>query len=144
MLNFKRSGKKFMKKVASVVILLSLLLSLCSCGKYISSYKAIGLVRSQTSHSCEAGFSSLEGQLVFKIKKTAPQSEGDISYSIRVDKGEICLYYDIYGSKEELACVKAGESIEATGGYVEYGKTVYIIIEATEATEGKVSVELNR
>ena len=133
-----------MKKFLSFIITLSLPITLCSCDKYTSSFKAIGLVRSQTSHSCEASFYSLEeGQLVFKIKKSGLGTEGDISYSIKVDEGELRLYYDIYGTKEELAHVKAGESVDDFGGYVEGGKTVYIIIVAIEKTEGYVSVELD-
>ncbi len=133
-----------MKKVLLWIITLSLLITLCSCDKYPNSFKAIGLVRSQTSHSCEASFYSLEeGQLVFKIKKSDRGTEGDIAYSIQVDEGEIRLYYDIYGTKEELAHVKSGESVDGFGGYVEGGKTVYIIIEATEKARGKVSVELD-
>ena len=133
-----------MKKIISCIMVISLLITLCSCGKYTSSYKAIGLVRSNTSHSCKASFLSLEGQLVFKIKKSdTGEAEGDIRYSIQVDEGEIRLYYDIYGTKEELARVKAGESVDACGGYVESGKPVYIIIEASEKTKGKVSVELD-
>ena len=125
-------------------MMLSLLITLCSCSKYTSSYKAIGLVRSNTSHSCEASFHSLEGQLVFKIKKTdSGTAEGDISYSIQIDEGEIRLYYHIYGTREELAQVKAGESVDDHGGYVESGKPVYIIIEASEKTKGKISVELD-
>ena len=131
-----------MKKFISWVMMLSFLITLCSCNKYTSSYKAIGLVRKQTSHSCDASFHSLEGQLVFKIKKSA-SGEGDISYSVQVDEGEIRLYYDIYGAKEELAQVKAGESVDDYGGYVESGKSVYIIIEASEKTKGKISVELD-
>lgn len=132
-----------MKRIISSIVLLSLIISLSSCGKYTSSYKAIGLIRNQTSHSCYASFHSLEGQLVFKIKKSESGKEGDISYSIQVDEGEIRLYYDIYGTKEELANVKAGESVENSGGYVEGGKSVYIIIEATEKAKGKISVELD-
>ncbi len=133
-----------MKKIISCIMMLSLLITLCSCSKYTSSYKAIGLVRSNTSHSCEASFHSLEGQLVFKIKKSdSGTAEGDISYSIQVDEGEIRLYYDIYGTKEELVQVKTGASVDGNGGYVESGKPVYIIIEASEKTKGKISVELD-
>ena len=82
--------------------------------------------------------------MVFKIKKTEKGTEGDISYSVKVDEGELNLYYDIYGTKELLANVKAGESVDSSGGYVEGGKTVYFIIEAAEGTRGKVSVELDK
>jgi len=132
-----------MKRFVSLLLLVLLLSSLCSCGSYVSSYKALGLVKSQTSHSCEASFHSLEGQLVFNLKKSESGAEGSVSYSVQVDEGEIRLYYDIYGTKEELACVKAGESVDTEGGYIEGGKSVYIIIEATENTKGNVSVELD-
>ena len=132
-----------MKKNASLIILLTMLLSLCSCGEYVSSYSALGLVKSQTSHSCEASFLSLNGKLVFKLKKSDQGNEGDISYSVQVEKGEINLYYDIYGSKQELAHVVAGENVTSRGGYIEGGKTVYIFIEATGGAKGRVSVELD-
>lgn len=132
-----------MKKIFSWIMVFAMQLMLCSCSKYMNSYKAIGLVRSQTSHSFETSFYSLEGQLVFKIKKSNIGSEGDIEYSIKVDEGEIRLYYDIYGVKEELKSVKAGESINGSGGYVEGGKTVYIIIETIDKAQGNVSVELD-
>ena len=132
-----------MKKALSFIMILALLLTLCSCSKYKSSYMAIGLVRSQTSHSCETSFYSLQGQLVFKIKKSDSGKEGDISYSVSLEEGELCVYYDIYGTKQSLAHVEAGENISARGGYIEGGKTVYIFIEGTDGAKGKVSVELD-
>lgn len=132
-----------MKKLLSFLLMLSLLIPLCSCGKYVSSYRALGLVRSNTTHSCSASFLSLTGELVFKLKKSQAGSESDISYSVTVEEGEISLYYDIYGIKSELAHVKAGESVTERGGYIEGGHTVYIIIEAAENSRGKVSVELD-
>ena len=119
-----------MKKLIFSIMILITLVSLSSCIKYTSSFKAIGLVRSNNSHSCSASFYSLEGQLVFKIKRSDfSKSEGNISYSIEVEQGEVALYYDIYGVKEQLAKVEAGESLNTTGGYVESGKYVYIIID---------------
>lgn len=132
-----------MKRILSLIIILSMLFSFASCGKYTSSYSAIGLVRSNTSHSCEASFLTLKGELVFKIKRSEKGTEGDISYSVEAKEGEIKLYYDIYGVKEELAHVKAGESVTSRGGYVEGGHTVYIIIEGLEKARGSVSVELD-
>lgn len=132
-----------MKRLLSVILLLSLLFSLCSCDGYVSSYRAVGLVRSNTSHSCEASFLSLNGELVFKIRKSDKGSEGDVSFSVSVEEGEVHLYYDAFGVKEELAHVKSGESVESTGGYVEGGMRVYIIIEASGDAHGKVSVELD-
>ena len=131
-----------MTKFLSLILIINLVFLLCSCGKYVSSYRAVGLVRSNTSHSCDASFLSLEGELVFKLKRSG-SGEGDIQYSVSVEEGEIRLYYDIYGTKSELTCAKAGENLNGRGGYVEGGKTVYIIIEATKGSHGKVSVELD-
>ena len=132
-----------MKKILALILIITLFsISLCSCGKYVSSYRAIGLIRSNTSHSCKASFYSLEGELVFKLKRS-DSGEGDVQYSVSVEEGEIHLYYDIYGTKSELARVKAGENLNGRGGYVEGGKTVYIIIEAAKGSRGEVSVELD-
>ena len=132
-----------MKKIASIIFILLLIVSLSSCDKYKSSLDTIGLVRIQTSHGFETSFESLEdGQLVFKKQKTVKE-EGAIHYSIEVYEGELKLYYDIYGIKEELAHIKAGESIDEFGGYVEGGRTVYIIIEVVENTRCRVCVELD-
>lgn len=131
------------KKIITAVILLSLIAGLCGCGDgYVSSYRAVGLVRSNTSHSCSISFMSLEGQLVYKLR-SSDGGEGDISYSLKVDEGEVAIYYDIYGSKEELISAVAGEEITDRGGYIEGGYTVYIIIEAKNGARGKVSVELD-
>ena len=97
----------------------------------------------QDSHRCEVSFYSLRGQIVFKLKKTALGKEGDISYSLKVDEGEVGLYYDTFGIKNELARVKNGESVKSRGGYVEGGNTVYVIIEATDAANGRITVELD-
>ena len=134
--------KRIISATLAAVLLLSLMLTLGSCGRYISSYKALGLVRSNTSHSCKASFKSLEGELVFKIKKTEVGTEGSIKYSVTVEEGEINLYYDIFGVKEKLATVKAGESVEDVGGYVEGGYQVYIIIEAAEKRAARYSWSL--
>ena len=120
------------------------MLSLASCDGYVSSYRAIGLVRSNTSHSCQTSFLSLDGELVFKLKKSEVGTEGDIGYKIELEEGEVHLYYDAYGTKEELAHVNAGESVDSAGGYVEGGGKGYIIIEATGNAHGKISVELDR
>lgn len=127
-----------MKKLLACVLLVSLLLMLCSC----TGYRAIGLVRIETSHGFETSFLSLDGQLQFKVKKTDRGTEGEISYSVQVDEGELRLYYETNGVKQELVTVKAGESVTDKGGYVEGGRTVYVIIEANNA-RGKVSVELD-
>ena len=130
-----------MKKLLLLIISLSMLLSLCSCGKYVSSYSAVGLTKTQTQHSCKLSFLSLDGQVVFQLKKT-DSAEGEISYSVSVSEGEVSVYYDISDEKAELVKVKSGETKNGKGGYVESGKNVYIIIEAKDA-KGEVSIDLN-
>jgi len=133
-----------MKKIVTFILALTILFSLCSCDKHVSSYKALGLVRNNTRDSCYASFLSLEGKLVFKLNKSdSTGAEGDISYSVKVDAGEVSVYYDVYGNVEQLALVSAGESAEDRGGYVEAGQTVYIIIEAKDGAKGSVTVKLN-
>lgn len=131
-----------MKKVISVIMILSLLLVLCSCSRYINSYSALGLVKNQTSDSCSASFLSLKGRLAFRLNDSFEGSNGNIKYNVQVDKGELYIYYDSCGTKEELAHVKAGETAQGLGYYTDEGKPVYIIIEATETAKGKVSCEL--
>ena len=131
-------------KVASLMMSFFMLITLSSCDGYVNYYKAIGLVKMQTSHSIELSFYSLEGGMSFKLKKTDSNAESDIKYSIQLDKGEIKLYYDdSYGTKEELAYVTAGESISDSGGYIEGGRMVRIIIEAKEDARGKIKVEFS-
>ena len=132
-----------MKRIISFLVLFTLLFSLTACDGYVSSFKAVGLVRSNTSHSCKTSFLSLEGQIVFKLKRSEA-GEGDISYSVEAKEGEIHLYYAIGDVKEELAVAKGGEKITSRGGYVEGKKPVYIIIEATEESRGAVSVDLDK
>ena len=59
--------KKLFKLFLSLIVC-ALTVTLSSCSKYISSYKAIGLVRMNTLSKVETSFYSLEGTLVFKVK----------------------------------------------------------------------------
>lgn len=131
-----------MKKLISIIMSMTLLLSLCSCDRYVSSYSAIGLIRSQTSDSCHAEFISLNGQLVFKLKNNNTDKVGQILYSIKAEEGEINLYYDIDG--EKLLLDAAGsEEVTVSGSADIFGnQPIYIIIEAKEKAKGSVHVEL--
>lgn len=135
--------KTMMKKLLSFAMASVLAFAFCACGKYTSSYKAIGLVKTQTSHGFETSFLSLDGQMVFKVKKSGKGTEGAIDCFVQVEEGELWVYYDIYGVKQELAHVKVGETVDEKRGYVEGGFAVYVIIETTEKTRGKVRVELD-
>lgn len=115
--------------------------SLISCASpYVNSYSALGFVRGNTSERCNASFMLLNGTYVFKLKKSEG-ADGDLSYKASLEEGEMTVYYDSLGVKEPLFTVKAGESIESRGGYVNQGSRVYVIIEAKNA-KGSVEVSL--
>lgn len=132
-----------MKRVFSLILIFTLIFSLSSCARYTSSYSAVGLVRVQESHSCEASFYSLNGQLVFKIKSPVSEEPCELQCDAEAEEGELVVYYDADGTKQELTRVKAGESVDDLEAHVEGGKTVYIIIEAAEKSRGKISVEID-
>ena len=97
-------------------------------------------MRNNTNRHCSAEFYQLDGTCVFKLKKT-DGGEGDLHYIASLEEGEINVYYDIYGTKELLFNLKAGETVDSRGGYIERGKTVYIIIETVETSKGSVRVD---
>jgi hypothetical protein len=131
-----------MKRIISVFLMLGLIFSLCSCGRYVSSYSAIGLVKSQKLHSCEASFYSLKGRLVFNIKAPSYDMPCRLEYIAEADKGELAVYYDRDGTKELLTKVRAGERTNDSSISIVGVKTVYIIVEAAEKAGGKISVKL--
>ena len=114
-----------MKKIVILLVSAMLALSLAGCGKYVSSYKALGFVHSNKSDSAYMSFASFEGRMVFKLKSSG---EGDLKYSARLESGSAVVYYDFYGDKQELFSISGGEEADSRGGYVEAG-TVYIIVE---------------
>ena len=110
-----------------------MLLSMTSCGKYTSKYKAVGFVHSNESSTAFMSFYSFDGKMVFKLKSTG---EGDLKYSAKLESGNAVVYYDYYGTKTELFSVSSGDEMESHGGYVEAG-TVYVIVEtSTECKNG--------
>lgn len=114
-----------MRKTAILLFSAILILSLTGCGKYTSSYKAVGFVHANDSDSAIMDFYSFEGRMVFKLKSSG---EGDLKYTAKLESGSTTVYYDFYGTKEELFSISDGEELDAHGGYVESG-TVYIIVE---------------
>ena len=134
-----------MKKLILCVLCLSLLLSCASCGmRYISSYKALGLVRSEMGDHGRAKFGRLDGTLVLKLRMSGTGLENSIGCNASLEEGEINVYYDVFGVKEFLFNLKAGESINERRGYIESGKRVYIIIETVEPAKGSVSIDLGK
>ena len=114
-----------MKKTVILLVSAMLVLSLAGCGRYVSSYKALGFVHSNKSDSAYMSFASFEGRMVFRLKSSG---EGDLKYSARLESGSAVVYYDFYGNRQELFSISGGEEADSRGGYVEAG-TVYIIVE---------------
>ena len=134
-----------MKKALLIVLCITLLFSATACSSYVSSYKAFMLVRTERGDHGSISFSSFEGTYVMKLKMSGEGQEGSILCRASLEEGEINVYYDFLGVKEFLFNLKAGESIDERRGYIESGKTVYIIIETvTPAKEGKVSIDFRK
>ena len=128
-----------MKRIFSLIALLSILISLTGCGKYNSSYKAIGFIHANDSTSAMMNFYSFDGTIVFKLKSSG---EGDLKYTAKLESGTATVYYDYYGSKAELFSISSGEEIDSHGGYIESG-TVYIIVETNgECMNGELRVNV--
>lgn len=122
-----------MKKIRYVLFILLGLLLLClsGCGKYTSSYKAVGLIRSNTSQSALMHFFNLEGRMVFKLN-IKNNTEGLISYSASLGEGRVTVSVDADGEKKEMFSISAGEELNASAGPFDKG-TAYLILE----TDGK-------
>ncbi len=114
-----------MKKVISLTVVLIFMILMTGCGKYVSSYKAIGFVHSNRSESAEMSFYSFDGRMVFKLKSAG---EGDIKYTGELESGTATVYYVYHGTQSELFTISPGEELASHGGYIEAG-TVYIIVE---------------
>ena len=134
-----------MKKLLLVVLCLTLLFSATSCDmRYISSYKALGLIRSEMGDHGSVRFGSLDGTLVLKLRMSGTGLENSIGCKASIEEGEINVYYDIFGVKELLFNLKAGESIDERRGYIESGHRVYIIIETVTPAKGSVEIDLGK
>ena len=121
-----------MKKIVVLLISAILLLSLTGCGKYFSSYSALGFVHSNTSDSAYMSFYSFSGRMVFRLRSSG---EGDLKYTAKLESGNAAVYSDYNGTKQELFSISDGEEFDSHGGYVESG-TVYIIVETDGACRG--------
>ena len=133
-----------MKRILLLVLCIALLFSVTSCN-YVSSYKALMLVRMEHGDHGSISFSSLSGTYVMKLRMSGEGQEGSIHCKASLEEGEINVYYDSLGVKEFLFNLKAGESIDERRGYIESGRTVYVIVETvTPAKEGKNSVDLRK
>jgi hypothetical protein len=121
----------------SVLLFLSLLLGLFSCG-HVSSYSALLLIRSNSSGVLSVRFDSLKGELYESFRKDAG-GEGAFSYSASLEEGELSVFYeDEKGALCSLFTVKGGESVSDIGGSIDgkEGKRVHILLKADEKCRG--------
>ena len=128
-----------MKRVLICVLAFVLLLSLVACE--VSSYKALMLIKIVMDNHCEVSFDYLDGKLVLKPRYTR-SAEGDIHYSATLEEGEINVYYVFLDVKQLLFNIKAGESIDSRGGYIEKGRQT-IIIETVTPAKGKITISFD-
>lgn len=127
-----------MKKL--ILFLTCIVLSVCLLSCNISSYSALGLVKVEKDNYCRASFEYLKGRIVLTPRYTLA-SEGTIHYKVALEEGEINLYYKDLGSEWLICNVKAGQTVDETGWYIEKGK-ITVIIETVSPAKGKVEVYL--
>ena len=112
--------RSFLKLLAVLAV------SVCLAGcRYVSSYAALGLLRSNTSKTAEVSFASLRGRLVFRLKCTDP-SEALICKG-SVEEGSITVSID-NGDKEKELFSLENEEMEETRYEALAEGTVYIIV----------------
>ena len=130
-----------MKKICILLVFAILIVMLTGCGKYTSGYNAVGFVHSSDSDSAFMNFYSFKGRMVFKLKSSG---EGELKYTAKLESGNATVYYDFFGTKQELFSISSEEELDSHGGYVEAG-TVYIIVE-TDGTckNGEFRFSLSR
>jgi hypothetical protein len=130
-----------MKKICILLVSAILIVMLTGCGKYTSGYNAVGFVHSSGSDSAFMNFYSFKGRMVFKLKSSG---EGELKYTAKLESGNATVYYDFFGTKQELFSISSEEELDSHGGYVEAG-TVYIIVE-TDGTckNGEFRFSLSR
>ena len=122
--------------IAAVIIMGVSTLALSGCGKYTSSWSAVGYIHSNDSDSGYMNFYKFKGREVFTMKSDS--SERHIKYSGTLEKGSVKVYYDIGDEKKELFTLKEGETIEAVSEDLSEGK-VYVIVETDgECSNGKL------
>lgn len=118
--------KKQLSKALIVAAMALLLLTLSGCNGYVSYYKAVAFVHTNTAKNASMSFSSFEGTMVFKLK--CESSEEKINYSAKLENGSAKVYYDCNGTKTELFSVNSGDDVSDIGGILQKG-TVFIIVE---------------
>ena len=120
-----------MKK--TTVCLLAVLMIFCvfcmpACGKYVSKFRAVACVHSNTTRQASLTYSDFTGTMVFKLKCKDGET---LNYSGKVESGAVTVYYDDNGTKKELFSVATGEEKTDSLQNPDSG-TLYIIVESPE------------
>ena len=128
-----------MKRLLIALLLLSLCLSLVGCDRYYSSYSSIASVRSNTSDKAYISFMSLSGRMVFKLR---PRERSVLTYEAELSEGSVTVSYDIDGTLTELITLSDTDTRVGDGITVDKDLTVYIVVDAEDAKNGKITVSL--
>ncbi len=129
-----------MKKSIILLVSAMLALSLAGCGRYVSSYKALGFVHSNRSDAAFMSFDFFEGRMVFRLKSSG---EGDLKYSAKLESGSAAVYYEYNGNKQELFSISGGEEADSRSGYVEAGTVIVIVETDGSCQNGEFRVSLD-
>lgn len=137
-----------MKKVACaiiVVVMLVLCFTLSACGaKYVSSYSASLMVKTNTSDKATVSFDSFKGTYVMQLKNN-DADEVFIAYNATLGEGNIKVYYDFDGEKKDLFEINTDSSVNAKTETFVGNKTIYIIIESNDKCgDGEFSFRLEK
>ena len=136
-----------MKKFASVIaaaVTLVLCFTVSACGnKYVSSYNAMLMVRTNTSDKASVSFDSFSGTLVMHLKTNG--DEASIAYEGTLKEGNIKVYYDFNDEKRSLFDIETDGSAAGKTEAFTASKTIYIIIESDgNCREGSFSFVLEK
>ena len=96
------------KRVWIAVAVVLLAIGLAGCGKYVSSYRALALVRSTRPGSASVSFSELEGTMAFRLKCRKGPGGLEIFSSAKLESGSATVYCDSDGTKREWFTIEAG------------------------------------
>lgn len=115
-----------MKIVGRLCAVLLCALCLASCSAPVSSYRAVGFVRSNTSSSAKMSFFEFEGRMVFRLKNKKAGSVLDCSASL--EEGEFRVTREQNGASSELFALSSGGETETSVTLDEAG-TFYVVVE---------------
>lgn len=120
-----------MKKIIRIICITGAVLSaLVFSGCYSSSYSAVALVHSSTSHEGYMNFYKFNGTMVFKLDA----DDGKVKCSGKLDKGKAAVYYDYEGEKKKLCELDSGDTLSDKLD-VPKDSSVYIIVETDSQCE---------